>query len=130
MPEEFTLEERVGDGAAVYHHELVVHAGDGARYQVLADTRFSLDEHRACVQYGAFHRLAEFLHRFAFAYEVAHAFGEYAARALDFLELGNLAHQVQAQRLDREQNVVEVAGNAGIFFRVVGVGENHRIGGE
>ena len=49
MPKEFAFEKRVGNGAAVHDHELVVHAGDGSGHKVLADSGFPLDKHRACV---------------------------------------------------------------------------------
>ena len=76
MPEQFAFEKRVGNGAAVHGHELVVHASDGAGNQVFAYSRFSLDKHGTRMQYGAFHCLAEVLHGFALADQVAHAFAE------------------------------------------------------
>ena len=130
MPEEFAFEKRVGDGAAVHDHELVVHAGDGACDEVLADARFALDEHGARIQDGAFHRLAELLHGAALAHEMAHALLEDETRLLDFLEAADLAHQVEAYGLDRQDDVVGTCGNVAVAVRILRIGENHRVGGE
>ena len=61
------------------------------------------------MQNGAFHVLAETLHGITFADEVRHSFAENALRVVDFLEPRNLAHQVEAKRLNRENRVVEFA---------------------
>ena len=127
MSEQFAFKKRVRDGAAVHGHELVVDAGDGAGDQVLADARFALDEYRTGVQDGAFHRLSEVLHGFALADQVAHPLAENLARIVDFLEPRNFAHQVQAQRFDGEDGVVQVGRNLRIAFRILGIGEDHGI---
>ena len=93
VSEKFAFEKVVGNGAAVYCHELFVHATDGAGDEFLTYACFALNEHGACMHDGAFHGFAELFHGLAFTYQVTHAFPEDLTGGMDVLKLCNLRHQ-------------------------------------